>query len=91
VRTSHTQNYSDCHFILFLLLSSVYAQTDSDFKTEIVNGTITITGYTGNSKDVKIPEVINGIMIVSIGDHAFSNNQLDECKPQSHSALIFAS
>jgi hypothetical protein len=35
-----------------------------------------ITGYSGSSKDIVIPSVINTIPVTSIGDLAFYNNQL---------------
>ena len=35
------------------------------------NGTITITGYSGSGGTVAIPETINGLPVVNIGDNAF--------------------
>ena len=40
-------------------------------------GGITITGYTGSTKNVKIPEKINGSPVTSIGAGAFSGKQLN--------------
>ena len=56
------------------------ANDASDFTTEIINTgnsqTITITGYIGASKDVRIPAKIDNIPVTVIGDFAFNNDQL---------------
>lgn len=44
------------------------------FKT--VDGTKTITGYTGYDDVVKIPESINGMPVTAIADNAFKNNMV---------------
>src|SRR5436190_15223323 len=36
-----------------------------------VNNTLTITGYTGSGGDVTIPDTINGLPVVSVGNVAF--------------------
>lgn len=38
------------------------------------DGTLEITGYTGGSKNIKIPEAIKGVTVSSIGESAFSDN-----------------
>lgn len=45
---------------------------ESDFKFDASTGTI--TGYTGASGDVVIPDAINGVKVTSIGDSAFEKN-----------------
>jgi hypothetical protein len=45
--------------------------TSSDFTYTEENGTITITGYTGNATSVTIPAQINGKPVASIGWDAF--------------------
>jgi hypothetical protein len=42
----------------------------------IYRNTVTILGYNGSNKDVVIPEKINGLPVVAIGDSAFANNEL---------------
>ena len=42
-----------------------------DFKFTENNGKITITGYTGSSLDITVPQSINGMPVVAIGDEAF--------------------
>jgi hypothetical protein len=58
------------------LAASAHGQNPADFKVSENNGKITITGYTGAVKDVKIPKTINGRTVLAIGDGAFANNQL---------------
>ena len=48
------------------------ANSDSDF--EFANGII--TDYKGTTKDVVIPETINGQAVTTIGASAFASNQL---------------
>jgi hypothetical protein len=36
--------------LLFAALTGGFAQSANDFTTAVENGTVTITGYTGNSK-----------------------------------------
>lgn len=74
--------------IIFLLLLQVgvplsglgspnaYAAIDGDFGFEIINGTATITGYSGLGGEVVIPATvtdgIDNFTVTSIGDRAFS-------------------
>ncbi|MGI6580453.1 MAG: leucine-rich repeat protein [Saccharofermentanales bacterium] len=57
-------------------ISTRAANPESDFEYVEENGTITITGYTGESKDVEIPEKIDGKPVTVIGWKAFADNQL---------------
>jgi len=43
----------------------------NDFTYEIENGGVTITGYTGKTRDVVIPRTINGEPVVAVGRIAF--------------------
>ena len=61
-------------FTCFIL--SVFSQNVSDFNYEVENGGITITGYKGSVKNVVIPETINGLPVIAIGNSAFFENQL---------------
>jgi hypothetical protein len=54
---------------LFALPGAVQAQ----FTYTNINGTITITGYTGSGGAVTIPSTINGLPVTSIGASAFYN------------------
>jgi hypothetical protein len=47
-----------------------------DLEFSISNMKITITKYKGNLKDVKIPETIIGLPVISIGNRAFYNIKL---------------
>jgi hypothetical protein len=58
--------------LLFLVATEARAQ----FTYTIINGTITITGYTGTNGDVIIPSTIGGLAVTSIGGSAFSNSRL---------------
>jgi hypothetical protein len=45
-----------------------------NFSCSLSNNTVTITGYTGTGGFVEIPDTINGMPVVGIGDKAFMNN-----------------
>jgi len=66
--------------VLFVaLIFSVFGQSESDFRFREENGGITITGYRGNVNDVEdvvIPERINGLPVVAIGDNVFYYTRL---------------
>ena len=47
-----------------------------DFEYIIANNQVTIIKYTGSSKDVTIPNEIEGLPVTTIGDCAFWNNEL---------------
>jgi hypothetical protein len=61
---------------LFLAAVSAFSQNAWDFETETVNGTVTITGYTGDEKYIHIPERIYNRAVTAIGDFAFAEKQL---------------
>jgi len=56
---------------LLLLSSPAFALQSGDFTYEVSGDTITITGYTGTGGVVVIPDTIDGMPVVSIGDLAF--------------------
>jgi hypothetical protein len=63
--------------LVFALVSfAVFSQSDDDFMYAIRNRGIIIIGYSGRVKDVKIPEIIDGLPVVAIYEEAFRNNQL---------------
>ncbi len=59
--------------------------TQAHFNCVTNNGTIAITGYTGTSGDVTIPDTIYGLPVTCIGDYAFdrSTNQTSVMIPNS--------
>ena len=59
-------------FGLFVCIVA-FAQSESDF---IFDGNGTITGYTGRSTAIVIPERINGVLVTAIGNGAFSQRGL---------------
>src|SRR5664279_333523 len=61
--------------VAFLLLV-LPAVTQAQFTYTTNNGAVTITGYTGLSGDVTIPDTINGLPVVGIGDYAFYDQDL---------------
>ena len=46
------------------------------FLFEETNGSITITGYTGNDMEIVIPETINGLPVSTIGKRAFAGMKI---------------
>ncbi len=59
-------------WILPLMLAiAVPARVQGQFLYTNINGTITITGYTGPGGAVTIPSMINGLPVTRIGDWAF--------------------
>lgn len=46
--------------------------TDNNFTYEIVGGGVSVTEYSGYSKDVVIPDILGGRKVIAIGDSAFS-------------------
>ncbi|MEI6785332.1 MAG: leucine-rich repeat domain-containing protein, partial [Verrucomicrobiota bacterium] len=57
--------------LLPLLTPPGLAQAQFNYATN--NGTITITGYTGDGGDVTIPSMITDLPVTGIGDFAFYN------------------
>jgi hypothetical protein len=56
---------------LWLLLPAVGRA--QDYTYTIDNDAITITGYTGSDSEIIIPDTIEGLPVVGIGDYAFFN------------------
>ena len=60
---------------------SLWGQNLNDFEFKIEssasNQTITITGYKGSMRNIRIPERINGILVTEIGMEAFADKMLD--------------
>src|SRR5438874_1711673 len=54
-------------FLVLLLATRAVAQLQ-DFTYTNINGTITITGYTGTAAVVTIPSTIDGLPVVTIGN-----------------------
>ena len=70
--------------LLFLLPAAAQAQTYTNnygiwaYTTNgAIIGTITITGYTGSSGDVSVPNTINGLPVTAIACSAFSGANLN--------------
>jgi len=58
---------------IVMLCQSIADQQYIKPKYEVIDGTITITGYGGNPKNIHIPAAINGLPVTAIGDRAFRN------------------
>ena len=65
------------------------ANSASDFSYTIANGAATITGYTGTSQTVVIPETIGGYPVTAIGDRAFyaRNNLISITMPKTVTSI----
>ena len=63
-------------FVFFNLFFPVFAQQEKDFTIEIVEGSVSITGYSGTEKNVIIPSQINGIPVSTISNLAFYDEQI---------------
>ncbi|GHV11123.1 hypothetical protein FACS189491_01800 [Spirochaetia bacterium] len=59
--------------LLLLAAGAAFAQEAGDFETEVIDGTITITGYTGSAAKVRIPKHIDGLPVTAIGAEAFDS------------------
>ena len=58
--------------VLCLVFPNIaFALQCGDFTYTVSDGTVTITGYTGTGGTVVIPATIDGMPVVSIGNHAF--------------------
>jgi len=49
---------------------------EGDFLFVAENNGVTITGYTGNARDIVIPQTINGEPVVAVGNYAFIRKRL---------------
>jgi hypothetical protein len=57
---------------LSLLLCETAVLQAEDYTYTTNNGAITITGYRGSGGAVVIPSIINGLLVIAIGQNAFS-------------------
>ena len=57
--------------LLWAVLLAFPHASEAQFTFTTNNGAITITGYTGTSDALTIPDTINGLPVTSIGDEAF--------------------
>src|SRR5260221_3890831 len=57
-----------------ILCTSIDVQAQFTFTTN--NGTLTITAYTGTTDPIVIPDITNGLPVISIGTRAFSEKVL---------------
>jgi hypothetical protein len=57
-------------------VAAAFGQAEAEFLYETRNGAITITGYTGDAKDVVIPARISDLPVTIIGVEAFVRNGL---------------
>ena len=55
------------------LLGALGGAVQAQFTFATNQGTLTLTGYTGSGGVVIIPETVNGLPVVAIGDWAFYN------------------
>ena len=67
----HLRTACAARLLPLLLLLALPAVVQAQFTYTTNNGTITITGYTGPSGTVVIPDTINNLPVTSIGDNAF--------------------
>jgi hypothetical protein len=58
--------------LVFGFCVSAFGQNIRDFRYRENNRKMTITGYIGRVRDVVIPERINGLPVVAIGEDAFN-------------------
>jgi Leucine Rich Repeat (LRR) protein len=68
--------------LLLLLLAIPSVVRAQDYTYETNNNTITIIQYTGSGGAVRMPGIINGLLVTSIGERAF------KCFPSSGSVIM---
>lgn len=69
---SYAENYA-----VWNNISYYYAYNDNFSYTELADGTLEITGYTGSETEIIIPAELDGKKVTSIGEMAFqANNKL---------------
>lgn len=58
-------------------LTAVTAETayENGFSFDIIDGKAILTEYSGQDEDIVIPDSVNGITVVAIGDSVFKNNK----------------
>lgn len=54
--------------------TQVKAVVTEEWSYEIVNGSVTVTGYNGKETDITIPETLDGVKVTAIGSEAFKSN-----------------
>lgn len=57
------------------LIDNASSMSDFEYKDN-GDGTATITDYTGKDTDIVIPEILDGLTVISIGSEAFHNKNL---------------
>ena len=62
---SYAETYANENELAFVAIDADYEWEENE------DGSVTITGYTGDGGDVVIPSVIDGKPVTSIGDYAF--------------------
>jgi len=62
--------------LAFGFVFSVFGHSLNGFQLEVNGGEITITGYSGQYRDVVIPESISDMPVVAIGRQAFAFHHL---------------
>ncbi|URN92564.1 MAG: leucine-rich repeat protein [Candidatus Pristimantibacillus lignocellulolyticus] len=62
--------------VLPISFNKVYADMSSEFTYTVSNSTAIITGYTGSSSDIIIPDEIDGYPVTGIGNEAFISKRL---------------
>jgi hypothetical protein len=62
-----------CFTLFALLCFAPLAGHAEDYTWTTNNGTITITRYSGSSRDVSIPDTITGLPVTTIGPYAFES------------------
>jgi hypothetical protein len=57
--------------LMLFLGAGLFGQNAADFQYDLDRGAVTITGYTGNAKNVTIPARLAGLPVMYIGRNAF--------------------
>jgi len=66
------KKYAVCFIIFIGSINYLCSQSENDFRVkQLPNNTIEITEYIGSTKNVRIPEILFGLKMVSIAERAF--------------------
>lgn len=65
-----------CLFVSPFIYTEAHANNPTDYTYSVKDDEVTITKYTGDAKDIRIPETIEGMPVTKIGDRAFENKNL---------------